>query len=83
MVNLPLVRCQVSHGDLIFSEQEIDLRIGASFTRFQTILLSDSFVMPFGEEDKKLVLSYGPCQVKEPFMRIKFLRSVFGKREPI
>ncbi len=44
-------------------QQEIDLRIGASFTRFQTMLLADSFVTPFGEEDKKLVISYGPCQV--------------------
>ncbi len=43
--------------------QEIDLRIGASFTRFQTMLLADSFVTPFGEEEKKLVISYGPCQV--------------------
>ncbi len=45
-------------------QQEIDLRIGASFTRFQTMLLADSFVTPFGEEDKKLVISYGPCQVR-------------------
>lgn len=35
--------------------QEIDLRIGASFTRFQTLLLRD-IVMKQG------VISYGPCQ---------------------
>ena len=28
------------------------------------MLLSDSFVFPFQENDKKLVLSYGPCQVR-------------------
>lgn len=50
------------YADAVDARQEIDLRIGASFTRFQTMLLSDSFVMPFGEDDKKLVLSYGPCQ---------------------
>ena len=56
---ITLNACSLDFG----SYQEIDLRIGASFTRFQTMLLSDSFVMPFGEDDKKLVLSYGPCQV--------------------
>lgn len=49
-------------ADAVDARQEIDLRIGASFTRFQTMLLSDSFVMPFGTEERKLVLSYGPCQ---------------------
>ena len=43
--------------------QEIDLRIGASFTRFQTMLLKDAFVLDFLETDRNLVLSYGPCQV--------------------
>ncbi|CAK9208461.1 unnamed protein product [Sphagnum troendelagicum] len=50
------------YADAVDARQEIDLRIGASFTRFQTMLLADSFVTPFGEEDKKLVISYGPCQ---------------------
>lgn len=44
--------------------QEIDLRIGASFTRFQTMLLRDAFVLDFAADDRNLVLSYGPCQVR-------------------
>ena len=43
--------------------QEIDLRIGASFTRFQTMLLRDAFVIDAATDDRNLVLSYGPCQV--------------------
>lgn len=43
--------------------QEIDLRIGASFTRFQTMLLRDRFVIDSAQDDRNLVLSYGPCQV--------------------
>ncbi|KAJ7519084.1 hypothetical protein O6H91_20G022100 [Diphasiastrum complanatum] len=49
-------------ADAVDARQEIDLRIGASFTRFQTMLLRDCFVLPYLEEEKKLVLSYGPCQ---------------------
>lgn len=45
--------------------QEIDLRIGASFTRFQTLLLRDAFVLDFAGADGNIVLSYGPCQVWE------------------
>jgi DNA topoisomerase III len=45
------------------SIQEIDLRIGASFTRFQTMLLRDAFVIDVTGDDRNLVLSYGPCQV--------------------
>lgn len=47
--------------------QEIDLRIGASFTRFQTMLLKDAFVLDFAGDEKNLVLSYGPCQVRDTF----------------
>jgi DNA topoisomerase III len=43
--------------------KEIDLRIGASFTRFQTMLLRDAFVIDVTGDDRNLVLSYGPCQV--------------------
>lgn len=43
--------------------QEIDLRIGASFTRFQTMLLRDAFVLDFAADGRNVVLSYGPCQV--------------------
>ncbi|KAK9040294.1 hypothetical protein V6N11_015465 [Hibiscus sabdariffa] len=42
--------------------EEIDLRIGASFTRFQTMLLRDKFVIDSATDDRNLVLSYGPCQ---------------------
>ncbi|KAL4352305.1 hypothetical protein GQ457_06G034590 [Hibiscus cannabinus] len=45
-----------------FSDAEIDLRIGASFTRFQTMLLRDKFVIDSATDDRNLVLSYGPCQ---------------------
>lgn len=43
-------------ADAVGFRQEIDLRIGASFTRFQTI----NFQSIVGE--KHQVLSYGPCQ---------------------
>jgi DNA topoisomerase III len=54
--------------------QEIDLRIGASFTRFQTMLLKDAFIIDFGEE-RNLVLSYGPCQVS-PRQKIKQMMNI-------
>jgi DNA topoisomerase-3 len=43
-------------ADAVRVRQEIDLRIGASFTRFQTLTLRD--LVP----NKKGVISYGPCQ---------------------
>lgn len=49
-------------ADAVDARQEIDLRIGASFTRFQTMLLKDSFILPYADEERKMVLSYGPCQ---------------------
>ncbi|RAL51559.1 hypothetical protein DM860_011061 [Cuscuta australis] len=49
-------------ADAVDVRQEIDLRIGASFTRFQTMLLRDAFVIDFAPDDRNLVLSYGPCQ---------------------
>lgn len=49
--------------------QEIDLRIGASFTRFQTMLLREAFVLDFATEERNVILSYGPCQVSHnPFI---------------
>ena len=44
--------------------QEIDLRLGAAFTRFQTLLLQDRFDWgEFAQEGRKNpVISYGPCQ---------------------
>lgn len=46
------------------ARQEIDLRIGSSFTRLQTLLLQDAFdwteFLPSDRE--RMLLSYGPCQ---------------------
>lgn len=46
------------------ARQEIDLRIGASFTRLQTLLLQDKFnwssLCP--RDRDRMLLSYGPCQ---------------------
>ena len=42
-------------ADAVNVRQEIDLRIGASFTRFQTLLLRDTI-------NKQGVISHGPCQ---------------------
>ncbi|CAD6202248.1 unnamed protein product [Miscanthus lutarioriparius] len=50
-------------ADAVDARQEIDLRIGASFTRFQTTLLKDAFVIDVTGDDRNLVLSYGPCQM--------------------
>lgn len=45
------------------ARQEIDLRIGASFTRFQTMLLKDRFsIDSTGNKERSRVISYGPCQ---------------------
>ncbi|XP_020586433.1 DNA topoisomerase 3-alpha [Phalaenopsis equestris] len=57
-----LVRPNKLFADAVDARQEIDLRIGASFTRFQTMLLRDTFVLDFAGDDRSIVLSYGPCQ---------------------
>ncbi|XP_052196823.1 DNA topoisomerase 3-alpha [Diospyros lotus] len=49
-------------ADAVDARQEIDLRIGASFTRFQTMLLRDAFNLDFAPDERNVVLSYGPCQ---------------------
>jgi DNA topoisomerase-3 len=43
-------------NDAVEARQEIDLRIGAAFTRFQTLRLQKRY------EDITGVVSYGPCQ---------------------
>lgn len=57
-----LVQPNQLFSDAVDVRQEIDLRIGASFTRFQTMLLRGAFVLDFATDDRNLVLSYGPCQ---------------------
>ncbi|GKB11849.1 DNA topoisomerase 3-alpha isoform X1 [Tanacetum coccineum] len=57
-----LVRPNQLFSDAVDVRQEIDLRIGASFTRFQTMLLKDAFSFNFSTDGRNLVLSYGPCQ---------------------
>ncbi|KAJ6810794.1 putative DNA topoisomerase 3-alpha isoform X1 [Iris pallida] len=57
-----LVRPNKLFADAVDARQEIDLRIGASFTRFQTMLLKDGFILDFAGDDRNIVLSYGPCQ---------------------
>ncbi|GAX84927.1 hypothetical protein CEUSTIGMA_g12348.t1 [Chlamydomonas eustigma] len=44
------------------ARQEIDLRIGASFTRFQTLLLQSKFDWQAAGMESQPLLSYGPCQ---------------------
>ncbi|KOM41096.1 hypothetical protein LR48_Vigan04g129400 [Vigna angularis] len=51
-----------SLADAVDARQEIDLRIGASFTRFQTMLMKDAFAIDTATDGRNLVLSYGPCQ---------------------
>ena len=45
--------------DAVEARQEIDLRIGAAFTRFQSLRLQKKFK---GFDAFDAVLSYGPCQ---------------------
>ena len=43
--------------------QELDLRVGSSFTRFSTMLLQNAVNLPSSRDDgKPPVVSYGPCQ---------------------
>ena len=51
-----LVQPDQSQADAVCARQEIDLRLGAAFTRLQTKTLQNQF------EGLDGVLSYGPCQ---------------------
>ncbi|KAL5473608.1 hypothetical protein EMCRGX_G028112 [Ephydatia muelleri] len=44
--------------DAVNVRQELDLRVGCAFTRFQTIRLKQAFPAVLGEQ----LVSYGPCQ---------------------
>ncbi|KAJ1977932.1 DNA topoisomerase 3-alpha [Dimargaris xerosporica] len=43
--------------DAVDARTELDLRIGSSFTRFQTLRISPRF-----KETERRIISYGPCQ---------------------
>ena len=51
-------------AEAVDARQEIDLRSGASFTRFLTLSLQSKFDWSsnLGPTDEKPVISYGPCQ---------------------
>lgn len=59
-----LVEPNANESAAVDARQEIDLRIGSSFTRLQTLLLQDKFnwtrLLPPGRD--RMLLSYGPCQ---------------------
>jgi DNA topoisomerase IA len=59
-----LVQPNADEAAAVDARQEIDLRVGSSFTRLQTLLLQDKF--PWGpylpEGRDAMLLSYGPCQ---------------------
>ncbi|KAK9765124.1 DNA topoisomerase, variant 3 [Basidiobolus ranarum] len=69
--------------DAVDARTELDLRIGAAFTRFQTLKLTPKF----HELDQKLI-SYGPCQfptlgfIVDQFLRVEnFVPEDFWKIE--
>ena len=58
-----LVQPNEADAAAVDARQEIDLRVGASFTRFQTMLLQDKYDWAGGGvEMSRILLSYGPCQ---------------------
>lgn len=59
-------------SDAVEARKEIDLRLGAIFTRFQTLRLQRKF-----SELRKSVISYGPCQ----FPTLGFVVERYKKRE--
>jgi DNA topoisomerase-3 len=59
-----LVEPNANEAAAVDVRQEIDLRIGSSFTRLQTLLLGDKFDWReyLQEGRNSMLLSYGPCQ---------------------
>lgn len=59
-----LVAPNENDAKAVDTRQEIDLRIGASFTRLQSLLLGRRFdwrpLLPPGRE--QMLISFGPCQ---------------------
>eukprot|EP00045_Choanoeca_perplexa_P016767 m.230644 g.230644 ORF g.230644 m.230644 type:complete len:1080 (+) comp17354_c0_seq4:65-3304(+) len=49
-------------SDACVTRQQLDLRIGAIFTRFQTMRLQAMYPSKFGKEVRRKPISYGPCQ---------------------
>ncbi|KAL3117990.1 hypothetical protein niasHT_005233 [Heterodera trifolii] len=48
--------------DAVDCRMELDLRIGAAFTRLQTLYLKKNFYQFLRDNDPKSVISYGSCQ---------------------
>jgi len=66
-----LGRLNQNFVDAVQARSELDLRVGAAFTRFQTLRLQRRFD-GFSEQG---VVSYGPCQVSrnpKPFLFLRF-----------
>lgn len=62
------------------ARSEIDLRIGAAFTRFQTMRIQSKFP---GVSKEKSVISYGPCQFPTlGFVVERFLKIQTFEKEP-
>ncbi|DBB17906.1 hypothetical protein WJX82_005956 [Trebouxia sp. C0006] len=57
-----LVEPNENDSKAVDARQEIDLRIGASFTRLQTLLLQSKFDWQANGVDERPLISYGPCQ---------------------
>jgi DNA topoisomerase-3 len=64
-------------SDAVDARMELDLRIGASFTRFQTLRLKKRFPQAIPQGGESGVVSYGSCQ----FPTLGFVVERFKQRE--